>query len=83
MYKYRLSPKHLEEADQKRIQWQEKRIALFKDIEDKLNELYPLIDNAKEKTIAYYQENPSSYAVEDSAETILSYLNDIEELLNK
>jgi hypothetical protein len=82
MYKYRLSKK-LNEADPARINFQEERIAAFKQIEEKLNSLYPLIDNAKEETIAYYKDQPQSYAVVKPTDLILEYLNDIEELLNK
>ena len=83
MYKYKLKPQHLNEADPERIKFQESRIAAFKEIEAKLNNLYPAIDNAKEETIAYYKENPQSYAVVKGTDMILDYLNDIEELLKK
>ena len=82
MYKYKLTKK-LNEADPARINFQEERIAAFKQIEEKLNSLYPLIDNAKEETIAYYKDKPQSYAVVKPTDLILDYLNDIEELLNK
>jgi len=82
MYKYKLSKK-LNEADPARINFQEERIAAFKQIEEKLNNLYPLIDNAKEETIAYYKDKPQSYAVIKPTDLILDYLNDIEELLNR
>ena len=82
MYKYKLSKK-LNEADPARINFQEERIAAFKQIEEKLNNLYPLIDNAKEETIAYYKDKPQSYAVVKPTDLILDYLNDIEELLNR
>jgi hypothetical protein len=81
MYKYKLSKK-LNEADPTRIKFQEERIAAFKQIEEKLNNLYPLLDNAKEETIAYYNETPESYSVVISTNLILDYLNDIEKLLN-
>ena len=82
MYKYKLSKK-LNEADPARINFQEERIGAFKQIEEKLNNLYPLIDNAKEETIAYYKDKPQSYAVVKPTDLILDYLNDIEELLNR
>ena len=82
MYKYRYKLKtNLKEADPDRIKFQEKRIAAFKQIEDRLNSLYPIIDNSKEETIAYYQENPSSYAVVTPTDLIMEYLKDIETLL--
>jgi len=82
MYKYKLS-KTLNEADPARLQFQEKRIAAFKEIEEKLNNLYPLIDNAKEETIAYYKDQPQSYSVVIPTDLILEYLNDIETLLKQ
>lgn len=82
MYKYKLTKK-LNEADPARVNFQEERIAAFKQIEEKLNSLYPLIDNAKEETIAYYKDKPQSYAVVKPTDLILDYLNDIEELLNR
>ena len=82
MYKYKLSKK-LNESDPASINFQEERIGAFKQIEEKLNNLYPLIDNAKEETIAYYKDKPQSYAVVKPTDLILDYLNDIEELLNR
>jgi len=82
MYKYKLS-KTLNEADPARIQFQEKRIAAFKEIEEKLNNLYPIIDNAKKETIAYYKDQPQSYAVVIPTDLVLEYLNDIESLLKQ
>ena len=82
MYKYKLKSR-LNEADPKRIEFQNQRIEAFKAIEARLNSLYPAIDRAKDETIAYYKENPQSYAVVVPTDLIMEYLNDIEELLNK
>jgi hypothetical protein len=82
MYKYKLKSR-LNEADPKRIEFQNQRIEAFKAIEARLNSLYPAIDRAKDETIAYYKENPQSYAVVVPTDLIMDYLNDIEELLNK
>lgn len=76
--KYKL----VKEADPKRLEFQEERIRVFTEITNKLNNLYPLLDNAKEETIAYYKENPESYSVVIPTDLILDYLNDIEKLLN-
>lgn len=78
MYKYKLN---LKERDESRAAYQEKRIAAFSDIEKRINNLYPLLDKAKDETIAHYQENPSSYNVFYPTDLILDYLKDIEELL--
>ena len=77
MYKYKLN---LNERDEKRAQFQEKRIAVFQEIEKRLNSLYPLIDKAKDETIAYYQDKPESYSVVYATDLILDYLKDIDKL---
>ena len=80
MYKYKLN---LNERDEKRAQFQEKRIAVFQEIEKRLNSLYPLIDKAKDETIAYYQDKPESYSVVYATDLILDYLKDIDKLFNQ
>ena len=80
MYKYKLN---LSERDEKRSQFQEKRIAAFQEIEKRLNSLYPLIDKAKDETIAYYQDKPESYSVVYATDLILDYIKDIENLLKQ
>ena len=80
MYKYKLN---LKERDEKRSQFQEKRIAVFQEIEKRLNSLYPLIDKAKDETIAYYQDKPESYSVVYATDLILDYLKDIDKLLKQ
>ena len=80
MYKYKLN---LQERDESRSAYQEKRIAAFQDIEKRLNSLYPLIDKAKDETIAYYQDKPESYSVLYATDLILDYLKDIKKLLKK
>ena len=80
MYKYKLN---LKERDESRAAYQEKRIAAFQDIEKRLNSLYPLIDKAKDETIAYYQDKPESYSVVYATDLILDYIKDIENLLKQ
>lgn len=80
MYKYKLN---LKERDEKRSQFQEKRISAFQEIEKRLNALYPKIDKAKDETIAYYQEKPEAYSVVYPTDLILDYIKDIEKLLNQ
>lgn len=83
-YLWKGKPKYklVKEADPERIGFQEERINAFTEITNKLNNLYPLLDNAKDKTIAYYKEKPESYSVVISTDLILDYINDIEKLLN-
>ena len=78
MYKYKLN---LKEQDADRVTFQETRIAAFKEIESRLNALYPMIDKAKDETIAYYQDKPESYSVVIPTDLVLDYIKDIEKLL--
>ena len=63
--------------------FQSKRIAAFKEIEERLNRIYPLLDNAKDETAKYYNENPGSYAVVYSTDYIFELLDEIEAKLNR
>jgi len=79
-YRYKLK---LKEADPGRAQFQEKRIQAFKEIEARINNLYPLLDNAMDETINYYKEKPESYAVVYPTDLVLEYIKDIEDLLKQ
>jgi len=63
-------------------EFQKGRIDIFDNIEEQLNDLSPLISNAKNKTIDYYSNNPGSYAIVNSTDLILEYIKDIKTLLN-
>ena len=63
--------------------FQQERIAAFDDIETYLNKLGPIVSNAKNDTIKFYNENPGSYDIIKSTEMILSYLKNIETLLTE
>ena len=78
MYQYKLK---LKEQDPGRIQFQEKRMQAFKEIEARLNNLYPLLDQAADETANYYKEKPESYSVVTPTDLILDYIKDIEQLL--
>jgi hypothetical protein len=80
MYKYKLNERAFDQP-QDVLVFQEKRIAAFKDIEARINALYPLLDNAKDETIAYYEDKPASFAVVTPTDLILDYIKDIEKLL--
>ena len=82
MYKYRYKLK-VNEADPGRAQFQERRMQAFKEIEARLNNLYPMLNNAADETANYYKENPQSYAVVYGTDLILEYIKDIEEILNQ
>jgi len=80
MYKYRYKLK-MNEADPGRVQFQEKRMRAFKEIEARINNLYPMLDNAADETANYYKENPESYSVVYPTDLVLEYIKDIEDLL--
>ena len=63
--------------------FQEKRIEAFGTIEQRLNSIYSKLSNAKNKTSAFYNDKPTSYAIIYPTDLILEYLNDIETLLNQ
>jgi hypothetical protein len=63
--------------------FQKERIAAFNDIETRLNAIYPLVSNAKNSTVEYYDANPGSYKIYKSTEMILMYLKNIEKLLTE
>jgi len=79
MYKYKL--KEVAYQPENVRKYQERRIAAFKEIESRINALYPLLDRAKDETISYYQDQPSSYAVVKPTDLVLDYIKDIEEML--
>tara|TARA_R110000751_G_scaffold44122_1_gene101223 strand:- start:1979 stop:2665 length:687 start_codon:yes stop_codon:yes gene_type:complete len=62
-------------------EFQKGRIDIFEKIENELNDLPPLISNAKNKTVEYYSANPGSYAIINSTDLILEYIKDIKTLL--
>tara|TARA_R100001443_G_scaffold117355_1_gene141673 strand:+ start:2997 stop:3800 length:804 start_codon:yes stop_codon:yes gene_type:complete len=63
--------------------FQGKRIAAFKEIEERLNQIYPLLSNAKDETAEYYNENPGSYAIVYSTDYIFELLDEIEAKLKQ
>lgn len=56
------------------------RLRAFDNIEDQLNQLVPLLQQAKNKTIDYYRSKPDSYSVLYGTDLAQDYLNDILEL---
>lgn len=59
------------------------RLLGFDAIEDKLNQLVPMMQKAKNKTIDYYRQNPNSYAVVYGTDLAQEYLNDLINLFNE
>ena len=56
------------------------RILGFDELETKLNELLPLLQQAKHKTMDYYRTNPESFSVVYGTDLANDYVNDLIEL---
>ena len=93
-FAYKLVPKKIkgsgiivkqlfEKEEEEKKNFQLKRIEAFDGIEEKLNDIYTTISNAKNKTIEYYKENPDSYKVIKPTDLIMDYLEDIKKLLKE
>jgi hypothetical protein len=63
--------------------FQKMRIASLDEIEELMNEIQPLVSNAKNKTIELYSSNAGSYDINEPIEMVKSYLKDIKQLLLK
>jgi hypothetical protein len=59
------------------------RLNGFNAVEAKLNELIPLLQQAKHKTMDYYRANPESYNVVYGTDLAQEYLNDLIELFKE
>ena len=93
-FKYKLVPKKIkgagtivkqlfEEDKEEKKNFQAKRIEAFDSVEEKLNNIYTMVSNAKNETIKYYKENPDSFKVVKPTDLIGDYLEDIKKLLKK
>ncbi len=91
-FKYKLVPKKIKGAgtivkqlfeDDSKKNFQLKRIEAFDGVEEKLNDIYTMISNAKNETVKYYKDNPDSFKVIKPTDLIMDYLTDIEKLLKK
>ena len=69
--------------DPSRRKFIKSRITAFDALEDKLNQLVPLMQQAKNKTIDYYRNKPESYAVVYGTDLAQDYLNDLIELFKQ
>jgi len=76
-----LEVKQLFEDDTPQVKFQKKRVDAFNVIEKELNDIYKMISNAKDETLDYYKDNPSSYAIVKSTDLVIDYLRDIKSLL--
>ena len=63
--------------------FQKMRIASLGEIEKLMNEIQPLVSNAKNETIESYSGNAGSYDINKPIEIVLSYLKEIKQLLSE
>ena len=63
--------------------FQQKRISVFDELEEKVNSISPLLSSAKNETAEYYNENPGSYAIVYSTDMANELLDDIMQLLKQ
>ena len=64
-------------------EFQKQRLAGLDEIEKLMNEITPLISNAKNETIELYSGNAGSFDITQPIEMVLSYLKEIKELLTE
>jgi hypothetical protein len=64
-------------------EFQKKRLEGLDEIEKLMNEITPLISNAKNETIELYGGNAGSYDITQPIEIVLSYLREIKQLLTE
>lgn len=91
---YKNIPKHKPKSYDKKQLWEEepltemnefqkKRLESLDDIESLMNQIYPLISNARNKTIKLYGGDVGSYDITSPIEIVKSYLQDIKNLLTE
>jgi hypothetical protein len=59
------------------------RLMGFDEVETKLNQLLPLLQQAKHETMDYYRQNPESFSIVYGTDLANDYLNDLIELFKK
>ena len=64
-------------------EFQQKRLDALEEIEKLMNEIGPLLSNAKNETIELYSGNAGSYDITKPIEMVKSYLQDIKQLLSE
>lgn len=62
-------------------EFQQKRLDGLEEIEKLLNDISPLVSNAKNETIELYSGNAGSYDITQPIEIVLSYLREVKQLL--
>ena len=64
-------------------EFQKKRIDGLDEIEKLMNEISPLVSNAKNETIELYSGNAGSFDITQPIEMVLNYLKEVKQLLTK
>jgi hypothetical protein len=94
-FKYKLVPKKIkgsglevkqlweEDTLNEVNEFQQQRLDALDEIEKLMNEIGPLISNAKNETIELYSGNAGSYDITKPIEMVKSYLQDIKQLLSE
>jgi hypothetical protein len=96
-FKYKLAKKPIKEADTNVEQYLQdlnvvnpdnkkfiaSRLMGFDEVETKLNQLLPLLQQAKHETMDYYRQNPESFSIVYGTDLANDYLNDLIELFKK
>jgi hypothetical protein len=94
-FKYKLVPKKIkgsglevkqlweEDTLNEVNEFQQQRLDALDEIEELMNEIGPLISNAKNETIELYSGNAGSYDITKPIEMVKSYLQDIKQLLSE
>jgi hypothetical protein len=94
-FKYKLVPKKIKGSGLEVKQlWEDEtlnemndvqkiRIASLDEIEKLMNEIQPLVSNAKNETIELYSGNAGSYDINKPIEIVKSYLKEIKQLLSE
>jgi len=63
--------------------FQKRRLSAIEEIEELMNDISPLMSNAKNNTIEQYSADVGSYDITEPIEIVLSYLKEIKELLTE
>jgi hypothetical protein len=64
-------------------EFQKKRIDGLDEIEKLMNEISPLVSNAKNETIELYSGNAGSFDITQPIEMVLNYLKEVKQLLTE
>jgi len=64
-------------------EFQKRRLAGLDEIEKLMNEITPLVSNAKNETIELYSGNAGSFDITQPIEMVLNYLKEVKQLLTE